>query len=1098
MAEQVAPDQSKKGSQTKKKKSPGKKQGLRQVMRQTRKAKSKQRNIDEMMAQLTFDPDNSVVSGTGLVYDERMLKHHNLWFREHNERPLRVAESYRQCQEYGLVDRCVHVPIRLATEEEILLNHSQQYVDAIRNTESCDTEAEFEEVSASFSDVYFNKDTFETARLSLGGCLELLDHIAEGKVRNGMAIVRPPGHHAMESEACGFCFLNNAAIAAESALRNHGYERVLIVDWDVHHGQGTQYSFYDDPRASGSDCSPLVAENMTYTSYPAWPGPQTGMGNSEYIAIFNNILMPIAYEFSPDLVIVSSGYDAALGCPEGEMKVTPACYAHLVNMLSTLAEGRLCVYLEGGYCVTSLSHSVAMTVRALLGDPCPPIGPLEPPDSSLLEVMERLITLLRPHWRCLRFQGVDRGATYTPPVKPDGVEFAADERRPARYDTRDVHEVRSEAETRAWDAKIADVLHQMVLRRAPHRTCLVYDKQMMLHRSYADPGHPESPARIQRIFAQHEEWGLLERCLLLPSRKATPEELKLKHSEEHVSTVAAWARSGKEELERMITPTMVERIATFLCMDTYDAGVLAAGSVLAVVDAVVGGEAQSGVAIVRPPGHHAEEDAACGFCFFNNVAIAAEYAKRKHGLKRVLIVDWDVHHGNGTQHMFYDDSSVLFISLHRYDDGSFFPGEEDANFDRLGRGDGTGFNINIAWNARGMGDAEYVAAFQQVVLPVAYQVCSIVFHIPKPLQRDARLERTVSQLPYMEYSHEFCVRVRSVLSAVRGAVGQTLQHITGAMKTLTMSGADEPLAPPVAEGATHEPGVEPLAPPAAATEGAMDEPGVELLAPPAAVEDAADGRSASAVPDVPLHSEGDAGVAQDVPFELGGEADVAQGVRLKSEGEVGVAWDIPSKSEGVASVNQDIPLKSEGVDQNAQLTSEGEASAARDVPSQSGTEGEAASGSGEAAGALGACTHIPGEAGAGEPSLVAFLGLDEDLADQDRMFAVVPKSWCPHLECVEAPPGGSIDVAQPCATCGDTKENWICLTCYKVFCGRMIRGHMVDHGSDAGHPLTLSFSDLSAWCYPCDAYVHHAALVPPKRAAHVAKFGVDLPHGSEP
>ncbi len=156
---------------------------------------------------------------------------------------------------------------------------------------------------------------------------------------------------------------------------------------------------------------------------------------------------------------------------------------------------------------------------------------------------------------------------------------------------------------------------------------------------------------------------------------------------------------------------------------------------------------------MRPPGHHAEVDESCGFCFFNTTAIAARYAQRIHGVKSILILDWDIHHGNGIQHIFYDDPSVLYISLHRFDNGEYFPGLREANYDFVGTGSGTcgstsskecvrfllclsflssssmylafaageGFNVNIPWNKDMMGNAEYKIAFDRIILPIANQ-----------------------------------------------------------------------------------------------------------------------------------------------------------------------------------------------------------------------------------------------------------------------------------------------------------------------------------------------------------------------------------------
>ena len=161
--------------------------------------------------------------------------------------------------------------------------------------------------------------------------------------------------------------------------------------------------------------------------------------------------------------------------------------------------------------------------------------------------------------------------------------------------------------------------------------------------------------------------------------------------------------------------------SVYLNKDTLDSALLSAGNVISVVDAVCNDEAQKGVAIVRPPGHHAEKDDACGFCIFNNAAVAAQYACQSHDLKRILIVDWDVHHGNGIQNIFLGSPNVLYISIHRYDHGTFFPGRPDAGVDFIGTGAGEGFNVNIPWNGSGMGDTEYALAFFNIVLPIAYE-----------------------------------------------------------------------------------------------------------------------------------------------------------------------------------------------------------------------------------------------------------------------------------------------------------------------------------------------------------------------------------------
>ncbi|KHJ94001.1 histone deacetylase family protein [Oesophagostomum dentatum] len=148
-------------------------------------------------------------------------------------------------------------------------------------------------------------------------------------------------------------------------------------------------------------------------------------------------------------------------------------------------------------------------------------------------------------------------------------------------------------------------------------------------------------------------------------------------------------------------------------------------SLLQCVDRVVtGGIGEwNAFALVRPPGHHAGISEPSGFCIFNNVAVAAQYAIDKYGLRRVLILDWDVHHGNGTQEIFWEDNRVLYISLHRHDEGTFYPMGEPKDYADVGEGKGRGFSVNIPWNGGKIGDDAYRAAFSKIVMPIAYEFC---------------------------------------------------------------------------------------------------------------------------------------------------------------------------------------------------------------------------------------------------------------------------------------------------------------------------------------------------------------------------------------
>lgn len=164
----------------------------------------------------------------------------------------------------------------------------------------------------------------------------------------------------------------------------------------------------------------------------------------------------------------------------------------------------------------------------------------------------------------------------------------------------------------------------------------------------------------------------------------------------------------------------VDSDTTWNELHTASAARMAAGCVSELASKVASGEIRNGFAVVRPPGHHAEHQQAMGFCFFNSVSIAAKLLRKKYEMDKILIVDWDVHHGNGIQQIFFDDPHVLYISLHRHDGGNFFPGTGDPN--EIGCNDGTGFTVNIAWsgslNPR-IGDAEYLAAFRSIIMPIA-------------------------------------------------------------------------------------------------------------------------------------------------------------------------------------------------------------------------------------------------------------------------------------------------------------------------------------------------------------------------------------------
>lgn len=683
---------------------------------------------------------------TGFVFDAAMAEHHNPWDSNHIERPERLLRARERCQEMGLIDRCEIIPSRMATDQELLTVHSQEHLEKLKKISSMTEEEMKRDCLNNYHSVYVSSKSFECARLAAGSAVDLTKAVLDGSLQNGMALVRPPGHHAMANEFSGFCLCNNIAIAAKEALKS--VNRILIVDFDVHHGQATQYEFYDNPSVvyfsihryeEGNFWPSLRESNFDHVGVCGAnvnvPLNKPGLGDPEYLAIFHHILMPLAYEFRPELILVSAGYDAALGCPEGQMKVSPATYGHMIHSLMPLAQGKLAVIMEGGYFLESLADGVAMTLRALLADPCLSLGPLKGPQDSGVDSVLNVISALKPHWSNLSLQDVFSISEFDvvkdvhchvpalvyegkPPLL--GVASTA-----SQYEAGEHYESHDEEAGKEMLKQVLDLRaktdSQIRLSNAgkTHRVVVVYDEEMTRHTNVNEPGHPERPQRIEHIYHTHSSYGLLDRpCVKrVESRKATKEELLLVHDQTHVDNMA-----DTEEVAQKERDAISDQLdSVYLNEHSYSSALLASGSLLQVVDSVCNNEATSGVAIIRPPGHHAEQDEACGFCMFNNVAIAAKYALEDQGLKRVMILDWDVHHGNGIQNMFYDDPRVLYVSMHRYDGGTFFPGKPDANYDHVGSGRGQGFNVNIPWNASGMGDTEYTLAFFSVVMPVAYQ-----------------------------------------------------------------------------------------------------------------------------------------------------------------------------------------------------------------------------------------------------------------------------------------------------------------------------------------------------------------------------------------
>lgn len=311
---------------------------------------------------------------TGIVKDRRYRDHD--MGASHVESPRRVEVLNRMLEEDPPIP---YLPIepRPATDEELGWVHEKGYIDLVRSTAGKTVPLDMDTIAG--------PKTFETALLAAGGFLRSLDWIMDGTVRNALALVRPPGHHAEASQALGFCFFNNVAVGAEHLVREHGLRRVLVVDWDLHHGNGTEHAFYArrDVMYFSTHQVPLYPGTGAVRSFGRGDGYGynlnvpllAGKGDADYLHIFERILAPVAAQFKPEFILVSAGFDIAAGDPLGGMAVTPAGFGLLTASLLAMAErtaaGRLALVLEGGYDLRALRDGVREVLKTLAGGGTP-------------------------------------------------------------------------------------------------------------------------------------------------------------------------------------------------------------------------------------------------------------------------------------------------------------------------------------------------------------------------------------------------------------------------------------------------------------------------------------------------------------------------------------------------------------------------------------------------------------------------------------------------------------------------------------------------------------------------------------------------------
>ncbi len=338
----------------------------------------------------------------GYVFDEIFLAHQAPGPVWHPECPERLTAVLDALESGGLTSRMSRVAAREATREELVAVHNAAYVDQLERLLAR---------SAGYidPDTYFNESTRDAAWRAAGASAELATRVARAELDAGIALVRPPGHHATRERSMGFCLLNNVAVAARALQAAGLAQRIAILDWDVHHGNGTEDIFWDDPDVlyvsiHESPCYPGTGP-VTASGGPKAPGTNVnvplppGMGDAEYLAVFDRVIAPAWRWFAPDFMLVSAGYDAWMRDPLAEMKVSRAGFASLAQRAFDLAgRSRFAAVLEGGYDRLALADMVTDLARILLGDAVPGVHHDEPPHPACTEAIDFALHMHAARW----------------------------------------------------------------------------------------------------------------------------------------------------------------------------------------------------------------------------------------------------------------------------------------------------------------------------------------------------------------------------------------------------------------------------------------------------------------------------------------------------------------------------------------------------------------------------------------------------------------------------------------------------------------------------------------------------------------------------
>ncbi|HOP85219.1 MAG TPA: histone deacetylase [Syntrophorhabdaceae bacterium] len=338
---------------------------------------------------------------TGIVREDIYMEHVMDYY--HPESPERLKHIYSMLEEIG-PENIERIPARDATHEEIAYVHDVSYIESISATKGKSVRLD--------PDTSTSPKSYEAALKAVGGLLRLIDAVMEGKVDNGFALIRPPGHHAERNRAMGFCLFNNIAIGARYLEKKYNIKRIIIVDFDLHHGNGTQHSFYRDA---------TVLYFSTH-QYPYYPGTgwieetgegegrgytvnvpfSYGMDDDDYMHAFKEVLVPITDMYKPEFILVSAGFDAHYKDPLGGMKVTEKGYAMMTRIMLDLAKkhcnGRIIYALEGGYGLEGLKNSVKAVIQELRGINAFDEYKQDAPSNEAVKIVERLKKTLSPYW----------------------------------------------------------------------------------------------------------------------------------------------------------------------------------------------------------------------------------------------------------------------------------------------------------------------------------------------------------------------------------------------------------------------------------------------------------------------------------------------------------------------------------------------------------------------------------------------------------------------------------------------------------------------------------------------------------------------------